>query len=97
MIYLALVRRAQCEICECVFDINVNEQVPKACISCGSTEWLYGPAELESRRIRMLIKRSKVVLNPGAKSLKRRAQGERQYQGFKSKEEVDAKREAAEN
>lgn len=89
MIYLCIVRRCQCEVCQKSFDLAVDEKPPAKCKVCGSAEWLYGTNEIESRRVRMQIQKAPVTLNPGAKSLARREQGRRQYRGFKPKEGQD--------
>jgi predicted nucleic acid-binding Zn-ribbon protein len=87
VIVLVIVRRAQCEICSGIFDLEIGEKPPDGCRVCGSTDWLYGPESSDSKYIRQGIKHVKKVLNPGAKSRARQERGRKQWRQFKPKPE----------
>lgn len=84
-IFIAVVRRAQCMICQGMFDLEPNEKPPDRCYHCGSADWEWGPESRDSRLIRLGINRLRKSLNPGAKSKKRKDHGKRQWRQFKPK------------
>ena len=86
-----------CEVCFKCFDLESGEDPPKKCRVCGSENWEEAPEVRDATYIRKGITTSKRKLNPGAASRKRQAQGRKQYQGFKSKEQVEAAKRKADN
>jgi hypothetical protein len=99
MILLELARIGQCEICTGRFYLPPGCELPEVCLHCGSKHWEWGKESIEGIRIRtgMTFATRKVdgrrdrrkSEGAGAKSLKRRERGRRQYQGLKGKP-VDA-------
>lgn len=87
MIFLVIVRRAQCEICEKQFDLKYGESPPDNCPLCNSPDWLYGTESRDGRFIRQGINRSSKILNPGVRSKKQHDFTKNQYQAFKPKPE----------
>ena len=84
-IFLAVVRRAWCAICNSLWDIEAGETIPERCPCCASEDWELGPESRESRLIRQGIARQRKSLNPGATSKKRQDHGKRQWRRFAPK------------
>ena len=97
MIIIVIVRRCFCEICNRTFDLEFGEDPPEKCRLCGSQDWEEAPEIRDAMYIRKGISKAKRRLNPGAASRKRQTQGRRQYQSFRSKEEVEAAKKKADN
>lgn len=96
MIYVAVIRRAVCEICDGVWDLEAEEPVPDRCIHCASRDWLFGREALDSTFVRMRISRERIEKNPGAKARNRQERGKSQYRSFHPKP-VDEDEEAQDN
>ena len=97
MIVIIIIRRALFEVCNKTFDLEWGEDPPEKCRICGSLNWEEAPEVRDATYIRKGITRAKRRLNPGAASRKRQTQGRKQWQGFRSKEEVEAAKEKADN
>ena len=97
MIVIIIVRRCLCEICGKCFDLERGEYPPEKCKVCGSLNWEEAPEVRDAIYIRKGITKNKRRLNPGAASRKRQTQGRKQWQGFRSKEQVEAAKEKADN
>jgi hypothetical protein len=97
MIFFVIVRRCFCEICHKMFDLECGEEPPQNCRLCGSRNWEEAPEVRDATYIRKGITKVKKRLNPGAASRKRQVQGRKQYQGFRSKEQVEAAKNKADN
>ena len=97
MIVIIIVRRCLCEICGKCFDLERGEDPPEKCKVCGSLNWEEAPEVRDAIYIRKGITKAKRRLNPGAASRKRQTQGRKQWQGFRSKEQVEAAKEKADN
>ena len=97
MIIIVVVRRAFCEICKATFDLEWGEDPPEKCKLCGSLNWEEAPEIRDALYIRKGITKAKRRLNPGAASRKRQIQGRKQWQGFRSKEQVEAAKKKADN
>ncbi len=93
MILIIVIRRCCCEVCNGLFDLEWGEDPPEKCKVCGSVNWEEAPEIRDATYIRKGITKAKRRLNPGAASRKRQTQGRKQYQGFRSKEEVEAAKE----
>jgi hypothetical protein len=85
MIILVIVRRAQCEICSAVWDIEGLEPPPERCPHCQSLIWEFGPEPKDRKYIRQGLAKNPKTLNPGAKSKKRQDHGRKQWRQFKPK------------
>ena len=97
MIVIIVVRRCYCEIGAHYFDLEWGEDPPENCRICGSLNWEAAPETRDAIYIRKGITKAKRRLNPGAASRKRQTQGRKQYQAFKSKEQIEAAKEKADN
>lgn len=97
MIVIIIVRRCLCEICGKCFDLERGEDPPEKCKVCGSLNWEEAPEVRDAIYIRKGITKTKRRLNPGAASRKRQTQGRKQWQSFRSKEEVEAAKKKADN
>lgn len=84
-LWIAIIRVAECAICQIQYYVPMNEEPPVNCISCGSSDWEWGPESRDSRFIRQRISRVEKVLNPGATSKKRQLWGRKQWRQFKPK------------
>lgn len=89
-VFIAVVRICQCYICESQWGLDFEEKPPEKCIVCGTTDWEFGAESRDSKFIRQGISRLRKTLNPGAKSRGRQLWGKKQWQGFKSREQVEA-------
>ena len=96
MIYLALVRVCQCEICGGIFHLPGGEYVVDRCVHCGSAEWQYGVQATDGVRVRTGNAHKEVTVNPGAKSLNRRERARKQWRQLKPKP-LDEKAEAGDD
>jgi hypothetical protein len=97
MIIIVIIRRCFCEVGNHSFDLEGDEEPPEKCRICGSVNWEEAPEIRDATYIRKGITKRKKRLNPGAASRKRQTQGRNQYQGFRSKEEVEAAKKKADN
>lgn len=79
MVYLAMVRVGQCEICTGQFYLEGD--LPRQCPCCGSLIWLYGIESKNSRLIRLAIEKKDKILNKGVKS-KGRQEASRAHPSF---------------
>jgi hypothetical protein len=84
-VWIAIIRVAECVICQTQYHLPLNEWPPENCIQCGSSDWEWGAESRDSRFIRQRISRVERVLNPGVTSKKRQLWGKKQWQGFKPK------------
>jgi len=85
VIIIVIVRRCFCEIGNHHFDLEWDEEPPKKCKICGSSDWEEAPEIRDATYIRKGITKVKKKLNPGAASGKRQERGKRQWQGVKDK------------
>lgn len=97
MILVVVVRRAVCEQCGGSFDLEPNEVPPDKCRICDSWNWLNGNQNWSQSKSRHGYATRKRNLNPGRKSLKRQLRAKAQYQGLKTKEELEKEREQRDN
>ena len=97
MIIIVIVRRCFCEIGNHSFDLEWGEEPPKLCKVCKSANWEEAAEIRDATYIRKGISKVDKNLNPGATSRKRQTQGRKQYQGFRSKEQVEAAKKKADN
>ena len=101
MIFLTIVRRCHCEMCQGEFDLAPEQKPPLRCPHCRSVMWIWGPytksaAQGKCRVARQGLTKSKVpkALNPGAASRKRQEHGKKQWRQFLSKENYEARQKA---
>jgi hypothetical protein len=91
LIFLAIIRRCHCEICNGEFDLKDGEEPPAECRLCGSSVWLWGREDRKARAIRQGHATKRKVLNPGAASKARQDRGLKQWRRFRTREEEEAK------
>jgi hypothetical protein len=84
-------------VCGKYFDLDWGDEPPEKCRMCGTLNWDKGVVTRDATYIRKGISKNKKRLNPGAASRKRQTQGREQYQGFRSKEQVEAAKEKGDN
>jgi hypothetical protein len=84
-VYLQVVRKAVCAICEGEWTLEAAEKPDARCRHCGSGDWDLGPESKSSILIRNGISRLRKSINPGATSKKRVDHGKKQYRQFKPK------------
>ena len=83
MIYIVLVPRCFCEVCNKNWDLEFGEDPPKTWQHCGSRDWEEAPEIRDAIYIRKGITKNKRRLNPGAASRARQEQGKKQWRQFK--------------
>lgn len=87
MIYLAVVRVAQCEICSKQFYLEGGEhELPARCLHCGSSDWQYGPESVDSKFIRQQFLRVNKVLNRGITRPEKQRYAKQQFRRFKKED-----------
>jgi DNA-directed RNA polymerase subunit RPC12/RpoP len=84
-IFLCMVRKGQCEICQQQF--YIEDDLPIRCPHCGTRLWLYGVYSKDSVFIRQGVSTRSKTLNKGVTSAKRQAHGKKQWRRFRSKED----------
>lgn len=84
-VYVMVVRKAVCLICNGSWLLEGEEKAPERCQICASADWELGRESRATTIIRQGLLRQQKALNPGATSLKRREHGRRQFRQFKPK------------
>ena len=85
MIFLVIVRRCECVVCNGTFDLEGEEKPPDRCKHCNSPNWEFGSETRESIFLRTGKKKVARSFNPGAKSRNRQERGKAQWRRFKPK------------